>query len=68
MEDRVDAGLWLEPATTSPKSPPRAVRAGSADGNPESERFCWWENACPDRRSLHLFEVETDDPEGCFDA
>jgi hypothetical protein len=36
VEDRVDAGLWLQP--------------GDAYGG--SEGLTWWENACPDRTDL----------------
>jgi hypothetical protein len=36
MEDRVDTGLWLQPA--------EAVDA--------TQKMTWWENACPDRSDL----------------
>jgi hypothetical protein len=52
VEDRVDAGLWLQTATTSPMLSAGTVHPGSADGNPELERVSWWENACPERTDL----------------
>ncbi|MCU1448522.1 MAG: hypothetical protein JWP02_692 [Acidimicrobiales bacterium] len=52
MEDRIDAGLWLQTADTPPMLSAGAVHPGSGHGNSTLEASSWWENACPDRTDL----------------